>query len=64
MTDFARGLHVTGRADPARVVAWLHGAGVVARVPKPARRAWEVIAMAGWLAEKNRVAITAYRGQA
>jgi hypothetical protein len=63
MTAFAAGLHVTGRADPARVVAHLTGAGVSGATPKPARRAWASIALARWLAHRNRAALAAYQEQ-
>jgi hypothetical protein len=64
MRPFTKGLHVTGRADPARVVIQATGAGVVAVLPQPACRAWSTIAMVKWLADKNRVAIRAYQEQA
>lgn len=63
MTAFAHGLHVAGRADPSRVVIHAHGAGVAITTPKPARRAWQNIAMANWLAHRNRAAIRAYEDQ-
>jgi hypothetical protein len=61
MSDFSKGLHVTGRAHPDRVVCATHNPGVQIRIAPSLRQQWAALAMAERVILQSRAAIDHYK---
>jgi hypothetical protein len=61
MNEFHAGLHVTGQADPGRVVCATHNPGVQIRIAPSLRQQWAALAMAERVILQSRAAINAYK---
>jgi hypothetical protein len=61
MSDFSKGLHVTGQADPGRVVCATHNPGVQIRIATSLRQQWAALVMAERVILQSRAAINAYK---
>ena len=61
MNGFSKGLHVTGRAHPDRVVCATHNPGVVIRVAPSLRQKWAALVMAERVILQSRAAIDHYK---